>query len=198
MSTPSGVSSGVPGLRVYREEDAGVRSPQSDSGSHVTSLEQHGGLGPPGSLSSPPAPARLLAPPVPPPGPHLCFSLALLGTLLSPSRWNPCQDQTLGLEIKLSSPHSMPASLCCYPPNPRSVQPLPGCLQGQETAVSWAVPMMLWAQRPGQGGDRITVEQMPETHTFVPSYWFHPRGGLSQACQPGVGLLSLQTRRRGF
>lgn len=37
------------------------------------------------------------------------------------------------------------------PPHPMSVQPLLGCLQGQETAISWAVLMMLWAERTRAG-----------------------------------------------
>ena len=64
-----------------------------------------------------------------------------LGTLLSPSRWNPPSDQALSLELKLSSSNSEPASLCSYPPSP---------LPYECPAFTWVPPGTGNAPSPGQ------------------------------------------------
>ena len=64
-----------------------------------------------------------------------------LGTLLSPSRWNPPSDQALSLELKLSSSNSEPASLCSYPPSP---------LPYECPAFTWVPPGTGNSPSPGQ------------------------------------------------
>lgn len=66
-----------------------------------------------------------------------------LGNLLSPSRWNPSSDQALSLEFKLSSSHSMPASLCSYPPSPLPYE-CPALLGGLQERENSPSPGQFW------------------------------------------------------
>lgn len=85
---PAGASARVPGLGV---QGRNARSSLGLAlGPHVASLEHHGGLGPPESLSVLTAPAPLSAPLSPRPAPHVRFPLALWGAWLDHSRRHAC------------------------------------------------------------------------------------------------------------